>query len=54
MRKIIDDAFISMLETRDLNVHSSLNGLFGGNRKDVTEAEAAESKAEAETPPADA
>ncbi|MBQ4000735.1 MAG: DUF58 domain-containing protein [Oscillospiraceae bacterium] len=42
MRKIIDDAFISMLETRDLNVHSSLNGLFGGNRRTVKHGSSAE------------
>jgi len=42
MRKIIDDAFIAMLETRDLNVHSSLNGLFGGNRRTVKHGSSAE------------
>lgn len=42
MRNIIDDAFISMLETRDLNVHSSLNGLFGGNRRTVKHGSSAE------------
>ena len=42
MRNIIDDAFIAMLETRDLNVHSSLNGLFGGNRRTVKHGSSAE------------
>jgi len=42
MRKIIDDAFIAMLETRDLNVHSALNGLFGGNRRTVKHGSSAE------------
>ncbi len=42
MRNIIDDAFISMLETRDLNVHSALNGLFGGNRRTVKHGSSAE------------
>lgn len=33
MKEIIDGAFISMLEARDLQIHKSMNGLFGGNRR---------------------
>lgn len=33
MKKIIDDAFISMLEARDLQVGTPMSGLFGGNRR---------------------
>ena len=33
MKKIIDDAFISMLEQRDLYIDGAMNGLFGGERK---------------------
>ncbi len=33
MRKVIDDAFISMLESRDLYIDTPMNGLFGGTRR---------------------
>lgn len=33
MKKVIDGAFISMLESGDLYIHKSMNGLFGGNRR---------------------
>ena len=33
MRKIIDGAFVSMLEARDLNIKNPMNGMFGGNRR---------------------
>ena len=33
MRPIIDDAFIAMLESRELCVHNPMNGLFGGSRR---------------------
>lgn len=33
MKKIIDDSFIAMLESRDLQIKNSMEGLFGGNRR---------------------
>lgn len=33
MRKVIDDAFLSILEARDLKIRDPMNGLFGGNRR---------------------
>lgn len=33
MKKIIDDSFISMLESRDLQIKNPMEGLFGGNRR---------------------
>lgn len=33
MRQVIDGAFISMLESRDLHIKNAMNGLFGGNRR---------------------
>lgn len=33
MKRIIDDAFLSMLESHDLCVKKKMNGLFGGNRR---------------------
>ena len=33
MKPLIDDAFISMLEQRDLYIGRSMNGLFGGTRR---------------------
>lgn len=33
MRKVIDGAFLSMLEARDLKIRDPMNGLFGGNRR---------------------
>ncbi len=33
MKNIIDDAFIAMLEARDLRIKNPMNGLFGGNRR---------------------
>ena len=33
MKRIIDDSFIAMLESRDLNIGNSMEGFFGGNRK---------------------
>ncbi len=33
MKQIIDDAFIAMLEARDLHIKNPMNGLFGGNRR---------------------
>lgn len=32
-KNIIDGAFLAMLESRDLHIHQSMNGLFGGNRR---------------------
>lgn len=32
-KKIIDGAFLAMLESRDLYIHKSMEGLFGGNRR---------------------
>ena len=33
MKKIVDEAFLSMLESRDLHIDKPMNGLFGGNRR---------------------
>lgn len=33
MKQIIDDSFISLLESRDLRIENPMNGLFGGNRR---------------------
>lgn len=33
MKQIIDDSFISILESRDLRIHNPMNGMFGGNRR---------------------
>lgn len=33
MKKIVDEAFLSMLEARDLQIGKPMNGLFGGNRR---------------------
>ena len=33
MRQVIDGAFLSMLEARDLKIRDPMNGLFGGNRR---------------------
>lgn len=33
MKRIIDDSFIAMLESMDLNVGNSMEGFFGGNRR---------------------
>lgn len=33
MRQVIDGAFLSMLEGRDLRIKNPMNGLFGGNRR---------------------
>lgn len=33
MRQVIDSDFISMLESRDLQISRPMNGLFGGNRR---------------------
>lgn len=33
MKNVIDDAFISMLEARDLHINNPMNGLFGGTRR---------------------
>ncbi len=33
MKNVIDDAFISMLEARDLHISNPMNGLFGGTRR---------------------
>lgn len=33
MKKIVDEAFLSMLESRDLKIGEPMNGLFGGNRR---------------------
>lgn len=33
MKKIIDDSFIAMLESRDLQIKNPMDGLFGGNRR---------------------
>ncbi len=33
MKKIIDDGFIAMLESRDLYIHNPMDGLFGGGRR---------------------
>lgn len=33
MKQIIDDSFLSLLESRDLRIVNPMNGLFGGNRR---------------------
>ena len=33
MRQVLDGAFLSMLEARDLKIRDPMNGLFGGNRR---------------------
>lgn len=33
MKNIIDQSFLSMLESRDLHIQNPMNGLFGGNRR---------------------
>ena len=33
MRQVLDGAFLSMLEARDLQIRNPMNGLFGGNRR---------------------
>ena len=33
MRQVLDGAFLSMLEARDLQIKNPMNGLFGGNRR---------------------
>ena len=36
MKKVIDDGFIAMLESRDLVVRNLMDGLFGGNRRSAS------------------
>lgn len=33
MRQVVDGAFLSILEARDLKIRDPMNGLFGGNRR---------------------
>ena len=33
MRQVLDGAFLSMLEARDLQIKNPMNGLLGGNRR---------------------
>ena len=33
MKQIIDDSFLSVLESRDLRIEKAMQGLFGGNRR---------------------
>ena len=42
MRKVIDDAFLSILDARDLKIRDPMNGLFGGNRRSKTYGSSAE------------
>lgn len=42
MKKIVDGAFLSTLETLDLNVKQLMNGSFGGNRRSSTYGSSAE------------
>lgn len=42
MRKVIDGNFLAMLEGRDLQVHSAMNGMFGGNRRSAVYGSSAE------------
>ncbi|MBQ4055109.1 MAG: DUF58 domain-containing protein [Clostridia bacterium] len=42
MKKVIDGAFIAMLEARDLQIKNAMNGLFGGNRRSKMHGSSAE------------
>ena len=42
MRRVIDDSFIAMLESRDLQIHQLAEGMFGGNRRSAAYGSSAE------------
>ena len=42
MKPVIDDAFIAMLESRDLHIQHPMDGLFGGNRRSASYGNSAE------------
>lgn len=42
MRRVIDDSFIAMLESRDLRIQKPMDGLFGGNRRSAAYGSSAE------------
>ena len=42
MRRVIDDGFIAMLESRDLHIQNPMDGMFGGNRRSAAHGSSAE------------